>query len=49
MGWLFEVESTGWPKRSMTTMVVGCFLLGIIVTGGTLLATRFLLSWYVGQ
>ena len=48
MGWQFDVESTGWLNRSMTTMVLGCFLLSIILTGGTLLATRFLLSWSVG-
>jgi hypothetical protein len=49
MGWQFGFESTGWPKHSMATMVLGCFLLGIIVTGGTVLATRFLLNWFVGQ
>ncbi len=49
MGWQFDIESTDRLKRSMTTMVLGCVLLGIIMTGGTLLVTRFLLSWFVGQ
>jgi hypothetical protein len=45
MDWQFDAESTAWLNPSMTTLVIGCFLLSIIITGGTLLATRFLLSW----
>ena len=48
MSWQFDVESIGRLKGSMTTMVLGCFLLSIIVTGGTLLATRLLINW-IGQ
>ena len=49
MSWQFDVDSTGWLKRSMTTLVLSCFLLSIIMTGGTLLAARFLLNWSGGQ
>ena len=49
MGWQFDVDSTGWLERSMTTLVLRCFLLSIVMTGGTLLATRFLLNWSGGQ
>ena len=45
MGWQFDAESEGWLKLSMTTLVLGCFLLSIMLTGGTLLATRILLNW----
>jgi len=48
MGWQFDAESR-LLKRSMATLVLGCFLLSIIMTGGTLLATRLLLSWSGGQ
>jgi hypothetical protein len=46
MGWQIDDESG--LKPSMTTLVLGCFLLSIVMTGGTLLATRFLVIW-VGQ
>ena len=44
----FNAESTGRLKHSMTTWVLACFLLSIIVTGGTSLATKFLVNWWFG-
>jgi hypothetical protein len=44
MGWQFSDGESG-LEPSMTTLVIGCFLLSIVMTGGTLLATRFLL-WF---
>ena len=49
MAWQFYVESTVWRNPSIAMRVLGCFLLSIMMTGGTLLVTKFLLDLLVGQ
>ena len=45
MGWQFDAEFADRLKLSMTTLVIGCFFLSIMLTGGTVLATRIWLNW----
>ena len=49
MVWQLDAESRGRLKRSMTTQILGCFYLSILVTGSILVATRFILNWIALQ
>ncbi len=40
----FDAASRVPLKLSMTTQVIGCFLLSVLITGSALIAARFLIN-----